>query len=67
MSGGSRGIGLSIARMLAREGVHLVLLAKTVTKKKGLPGTIYSAAQELREFGVKVLPLKCDIRNLARL
>ena len=49
MSGGSRGIGLAIAARAARDGVKVALMAKTAEPHPKLPGTIYSAAEEIVE------------------
>ncbi len=62
ITGGSRGIGLSIAKKLASNGSNIAILAKTDIPHPKLPGTIYSAAKEIEELGVKVLPIKTDIR-----
>ena len=62
ITGGSRGIGLSIAKKLAKNGANIVILAKTDSPHPKLPGTIYTAAKEIEEFGVKALPIKTDIR-----
>ena len=62
ITGASRGIGLSIAKRLAKEGANIAILAKTDVPHPKLPGTIFTAAKEIEEFGVKVLPLKTDIR-----
>ena len=62
ITGGSRGIGLSIAKKLAKEGANIAILAKTEIPHPKLPGTIFTAAKEIEEFGVKVLPIKTDIR-----
>jgi citronellol/citronellal dehydrogenase len=63
MSGGSRGIGLAIARRAARDGAHVVLLAKTGEPHAKLEGTVYSAAEELEAAGGSALPLVGDVRN----
>ena len=62
ITGGSRGIGLSIAKKLANDGANIAILAKTDIPHPKLPGTIFSAAKEIESFGVKSLPLKTDIR-----
>lgn len=62
MSGGSRGIGLAIALRAARDGANVAIAAKTATPHPKLPGTIYTAAQEIEEAGGQALPLVCDIR-----
>jgi len=62
VSGGSRGIGLAIARKLAQNGANIVIAAKTVSPHKKLPGTIYTAAKEIERLGANCLPIQCDIR-----
>jgi NAD(P)-dependent dehydrogenase (short-subunit alcohol dehydrogenase family) len=66
ISGGSRGIGLAIARELARAGVNIALIAKTDTPNPKLPGTVHDAAEELRGLGAEVLPIVGDIRDEQR-
>jgi citronellol/citronellal dehydrogenase len=66
ISGGSRGIGLAIARELAGAGVNIALIAKTDTPNPKLPGTVHDAAEELRGLGAEVLPIVGDIRDEQR-
>ena len=66
ISGGSRGIGLEIARTLARAGANIALIAKTDTPNPKLPGTIHDAAEELRELGADVLAVLGNIRDEVR-
>jgi citronellol/citronellal dehydrogenase len=63
ISGGSRGIGLAIALRAARDGANVVIAAKTAEPHPKLPGTIYSAAEEIEQAGGKALPVLCDIRH----
>jgi len=63
ITGGSRGIGREVALALAREGVHIVIAAKTTTPHPTLPGTIYTVAKEVEELGVMCLPIQVDVRN----
>jgi citronellol/citronellal dehydrogenase len=63
ISGASRGIGLAIARRAAADGANIVIAAKTTDTNPKLPGTIYSAAQEIEAAGGKALPLQVDIRE----
>ncbi len=63
ISGASRGIGLAIALRAARDGANIVVAAKTAEPHKHLPGTIYSAAEEIEKAGGKALPLIVDIRS----
>ena len=63
VSGGSRGIGLAIAKRAAQDGAKLALAAKTADPHPKLPGTIYTAAEEIAKAGGEALPLICDIRD----
>ncbi len=63
VSGASRGIGLAIAKRAARDGANIILAAKTAEPHPKLPGTIYTAAEEIVEEGGKALPVICDIRD----
>lgn len=62
ITGGSRGIGLAIALRAARDGARIAIAAKTTAPHPKLPGTIYSAAEEIRTAGGEALPIPCDIR-----
>lgn len=62
ISGGSRGIGLAIALRAARDGANIALLAKTAEPHPKLPGTIYTAAEEIEAAGGKALPIVGDVR-----
>jgi citronellol/citronellal dehydrogenase len=63
ITGASRGIGLAIALRAAKDGANIVIVAKTVTEQKNLPGTIYTAADEIKKNGGQALPISCDIRD----
>jgi citronellol/citronellal dehydrogenase len=63
VTGGSRGIGLAIALRAARDGASIAIAAKTAEVNPKLPGTIYSAAEEIKAAGGKVLPIQCDLRD----
>lgn len=63
ISGGSRGVGLAIARRAARDGANVALVAKTDEPHPKLPGTIHTAAEEIRDAGGLALPIVGDIRD----
>jgi citronellol/citronellal dehydrogenase len=63
ITGGSRGIGLAIALRAARDGASIAIAAKTAEVNPKLPGTIYSAAEEIKEAGGTALPIQCDLRD----
>jgi len=62
VTGGSRGIGLAIAKRAAADGARVALLAKTTEPHPKLPGTLFTAAAEVEEAGGEALPIRCDIR-----
>lgn len=62
ITGASRGIGLAIALRAAKDGANVVIAAKTTEPQPNLPGTIYTAAEEIEAAGGKALPLMVDIR-----
>jgi citronellol/citronellal dehydrogenase len=63
ITGASRGIGLAIGLRAARDGANVVIAAKTAEPHKKLPGTIYSAAEEVEKAGGKALPVVVDVRE----
>jgi citronellol/citronellal dehydrogenase len=63
ISGGSRGIGLAIAKRAAGDGAKIALIAKTAEPHPKLPGTIYTAAEEIEAAGGEALPIVGDIRD----
>lgn len=56
ITGGSRGLGLVLARQLAAEGAQLAICARTEDQLK-------KAEQELIAQGAEVLALPCDLTN----
>jgi citronellol/citronellal dehydrogenase len=66
ITGASRGIGLAIGIRCARDGANVAILAKTATPQPNLPGTIYTAGEDIVKAGGKALTLQCDIRNEER-
>src|ERR1700683_3737652 len=65
ITGASRGIGLAIALRAARDGANIAIAAKTTEPHPKLPGTIYSAAQQIEQAGGRALPLVVDVRDEA--
>ena len=62
ITGASRGIGLAIGLRAARDGANVVIAAKTAEPNPKLPGTIYTAAEDINQAGGKGLGVMCDIR-----
>jgi NAD(P)-dependent dehydrogenase (short-subunit alcohol dehydrogenase family) len=58
ITGGSRGLGLVLARQFAAEGARLCLLARDEAE-------LARAGAELRDMGAEVLTLRCDVRRRA--
>ena len=63
ITGASRGIGLAIALRAARDGANIAIAAKSSVANPKLPGTIHTAAAEIRAAGGHPLPIQCDIRE----
>jgi citronellol/citronellal dehydrogenase len=63
ITGASRGIGKAIALRAARDGANIVIAAKTAEPHPKLPGTIYTAAEEIDKAGGRALPCVVDIRD----
>ncbi|KAF6327440.1 hydroxysteroid dehydrogenase like 2 [Rhinolophus ferrumequinum] len=63
ITGASRGIGKAIALKAAKDGANIVIAAKTSQAHPKLPGTIYSAAEEIEAAGGKALPCIVDVRD----
>ncbi len=63
ITGASRGIGLAIGLKAARDGANVAIAAKTAEPHPKLPGTIYTAAEEIEAAGGKALPLLVDVRD----
>ena len=63
ITGASRGIGLAIALRAARDGAKVTVAAKSAEPHPKLPGTIHTAAEEIRAAGGEALAVQCDIRH----
>jgi len=62
VTGASRGIGRALAIGLANAGANVVCAARTeVESPGGLPGTIHTTADAIRERGGHALAVRCDI------
>src|SRR5919197_5356137 len=66
ITGASRGLGLAIALRAARDGANIAIAAKTETPHPKLPGTIFTAADEIAKAGGHPLPLTVDVRDEAQ-
>jgi citronellol/citronellal dehydrogenase len=66
ITGASRGIGLAIALRAARDGANIAIAAKTDKPHPKLPGTIFTAADEITKAGGNALPLVVDVRDEAQ-
>ena len=67
ITGASRGIGKAIALRAAADGANIVVAAKTTDAHPNLPGTIFSAADEIIAAGGQALPVVVDVRDEASL
>jgi len=63
ITGASRGIGKAIALRAAQDGANIVVAAKTATPHPKLPGTIFSAVEEIEAAGGKGLACIVDVRQ----
>jgi len=66
ITGASRGIGLAIALRAAQDGANVAIAAKTKAPHPKLPGTIYTAAEDIEKAGGNALPLVVDVRSEAQ-
>lgn len=67
VTGASRGIGKAIALRAARDGANVAILAKTTEPHPKLPGTIFTAAEEVEAAGGTALPLAVDLRDAGQI
>ncbi|WP_041934132.1 SDR family NAD(P)-dependent oxidoreductase [Gloeothece verrucosa] len=59
ITGGSRGLGLVMARQLIKQGAILAICARNTAE-------LEAAKSELEETGAKVLTIPCDVTNLSQ-
>ena len=65
ITGASRGVGLAIAKRFAKDGANIAFVAKTVEPNPKLPGTLQTAAAEIKAAGAhEVLAIPCNVRDL---
>src|SRR5262245_52052189 len=60
ITGGSRGLGLVMARRLAAEGARLAIIARHEDE-------LARAKEDLLRHGAEVLALRCDVRDRAQI
>lgn len=63
LTGASRGIGLAIAKRVAKAGANVAICAKTAEPHPSLPGTIHETAEIVESLGGKALPIEMDVRD----
>ncbi len=62
ITGASRGIGLAIGLRAAQDGANVTVVAKTAEPHPRLPGTVFTAVEEINKAGGKGLACVTDIR-----
>jgi citronellol/citronellal dehydrogenase len=62
ITGASRGIGKAIALRAAADGANIIIAAKSVAEDPRIPGTIFTAAEEIEAAGGNALPVQVDVR-----
>ena len=62
ITGATRGIGHAIAMRAAADGANVVVCGKTTEPHPKLPGTIFTAAQDVENAGGQALAVALDVR-----
>jgi len=62
ITGASRGIGKAIGLKAAKDGAKVAVVAKTKEPHPKLPGTVYTAVEEIISAGGNAIPCITDIR-----
>ncbi|ADU73884.1 gluconate 5-dehydrogenase [Acetivibrio thermocellus AD2] len=57
VTGASSGLGVQMAKALAAQGADIVILARRKEK-------LEKVAEEIRQFGVRCLPIECDVTKI---
>jgi len=63
ITGSSRGIGKAIAVRAAADGANIAVVGKTAEPHPKLPGTVYSAVEEIEAVGGRALACIADVRS----
>ncbi|MES2211642.1 MAG: SDR family oxidoreductase, partial [Pseudomonadota bacterium] len=63
ITGASRGIGATMAKLFAQKGAKIGVVGKTQEPHPKLAGTIHSVVQEIQEQGGQAIALPCDVRD----
>jgi citronellol/citronellal dehydrogenase len=66
ISGGTRGVGLEIAKSLSSLGANIAILGRTVTPHPKLEGTLDTALKDIKSVSTTdndVMAVQCDVRN----
>lgn len=67
ISGGTRGVGLSIAKSLASIGANVAILGRTTTPHPKLEGTLDSAIKDIQNVSLNnnndIIGIPCDVRK----
>jgi NAD(P)-dependent dehydrogenase (short-subunit alcohol dehydrogenase family) len=63
LTGGSRGLGLCLARQLAQAGAHLTICARTMTD---LERAVIELESKFRTADFQVQAIQCDVRDRAQ-
>jgi len=62
ITGASRGIGKAIALKCAQDGANIAVVAKTKEPHPKLPGTVYTAVEDIKKAGGGAIACIADVR-----
>ena len=66
ISGGTRGVGLEIAKSLSSLGANIAILGRTIKPHPKLEGTLETALRDIKSVSKcdnDVIAVECDVRN----